>query len=223
MMKGVYHTSIIKHFTVCKTSESETIPVWPGPAWIWRHACFWRAFMSVYTHLSPQPDFSIAQGSELCLGLLFPPSLCKMLDHQRLNALVTQCTGILEPKPISLRQVPDGTDLNLNHLWAALKHSWIIWLLPELDTRLILWGDTARSQVRFLLSLFRLKQETEGPTLAFGPGVLLRMEGLGVAGFVAGFPPEMPTGLEAESCGEKREDVRPGHAFHSHTTTSWWW
>lgn len=195
------------------------IPIWLGPACIWRHACLWRAFMSVYTHLSPQLAISVAQGSELCLGLLFLPSLCKMLDHKRLNAFVTQCTSVLEPKPASLRQVPDGTDVNLNNSRAALQHSWVIWLLPELDTRLILWGDTARSEVRFLLSLFRLKQETEGPTLAFGPGVFLRMEELGVAGF----PPEMLASLEAESCGKKREDVSPGHAFHSHTTTSWWW
>ena len=73
--------------------------------------------MSAYTHLSPfQPASSAAQGSELRLGLLFPPFLCKMLDHKRRNALVTQCTRVLEPKPISLRQVPDGTNLNLNHL-----------------------------------------------------------------------------------------------------------
>ena len=71
--------------------------------------------MSVYTHLSPQLAVSVAQGSELCLGLLFPPSLCKMLDHKRLNAFVTQCTSVLEPKPASLRQVPDGTDVNLNN------------------------------------------------------------------------------------------------------------
>ena len=184
------------------------IPVWPGPACLWRHACFWTAFMSVCTYLSPQLAFSVAQGSELCLGLLFLPSLCK-----RLNGLVTQCTRVLEPKPVSV--LPDGTNLNLNNLWAALKHSWIIWLLPELDTRLILWGDTARSEARFLLSLFRLKQETEGPTLAFRPGVFLRMEELGVARF----PPETPAGLEAESCGKTREDISPGHDFHVHTTT----
>lgn len=42
------------------------------------------------------------------------------------------------------------------------------------------------------------------------------MEELGVAGF----PPETPAGLEAESCGKTREDVSPGHDFDFHTTTS---
>ena len=65
--------------------------------------------MSVCTYLSPQLAFSVAQGSELCLGLLFLPSLCK-----RLNGLVTQCTRVLEPKPVSV--LPDGTNLNLNNL-----------------------------------------------------------------------------------------------------------
>jgi hypothetical protein len=52
----------------------------------------------------------------------------------------------------------------------------------------------------FLLSLFRLKQETAGPTLAFELGVFLKLQESGLDIFL----PEVVAVLGGEAYGEKK-------------------
>lgn len=115
-----------------------------------------------------------------------------MLIHKNLNVVVTNVL-VLQPKPVFL--LSDLT-WHPNNSQTAVRHNWFLLLLPELDTRLILCGDTARSELRFLLSLFRLKQETEGPALAFEPGVFLKLEESGLDTFL----PDVAAVFEAEPC-----------------------
>lgn len=122
------------------------------------------------------------------------------LPHARkANSFKTECFA-------PAIQIQFCTQTQLDH---ASQSSTMCWkpnrnlqFLPEPDTRLILCGDKARSEPRLLPSLFRLRQETEGPPLDLGPGVFLKPQESGLDMLL----PEGVADFEAEPCGKK---VRP--------------
>lgn len=158
-------------------------------------------------HISVFPtSYRIAQRWRLCLWLLFLPFLCNMVVHKRLNVFDRRHSSYNQNLSFCF---PACLVAHSNNSPTAIRHNWIILFLPELDTRLILWEDKAWSELRFLLSLFHLKQETEGPARAFGPGVFLRLEESGLEALL----PTLAAGLEAEPCEKESYEFSADRTF----------
>lgn len=198
-------TSLFKHL---KRNDSS----WLGPVGIWRHASPLESFMLVYIHLSPNQCHAHMTWAEV-------PNLFFLLPSQQDAGL--QKTSNAADTPTSYYRTKTrlwdrpwmGPDKYDNNSRAALQHSWVIWLLPELDTRLILWGDTCPDRVRFLLSLFRPNRNRRPHS-----GFRIRCfpqewEELGCSRSPTWDSQKFGSGILREKEGS---DASPGHAFHSH-------